>query len=176
MRCLSATDSATWCQSKGFTLTDKNVPVRPHLGAAFSIVCEVPTAYEKMAWFARLIATSFTNFDQCLLWVTHHGASPANENLHLFYRLRQSYGEIRLLEEAPGHLFHSYEIQDLATFVQLSILSGWEAHMLPSEEPVTSFLSHDEWVEFYAKEESQLAHIKHQLDELKLDYQTKKSV
>ncbi len=173
MRCLTSGESAAWCKSRGFVLNELLLPVRPP-SDAFTLVCDIPTAYDKMAWFARLIASSFTTFDQCLLWVTAHGQNPSNENLHLFYRLRQTYGDNRLLEEAPGHVFHNYEIQDLATFVQLAILSGWDIHLLPANEAVTAFLSRDEWVEFYVKEEPQLAHIKRQLDELKLDYQTRK--
>ncbi|HEX6533667.1 MAG TPA: hypothetical protein VF041_03665 [Gemmatimonadaceae bacterium] len=43
--------------------------------------------------------------EACLLWITDWGIWRSSENLHLCYRLRQSYGDRRLLDEAPAHLF-----------------------------------------------------------------------
>jgi hypothetical protein len=87
----------------------------------------------------------------CLLWVVTWGVWASSENWHLYYRLRQSYSELRLLHETPGHLFLGYEEPDFVSFLQLALLSGWDAHLLPDldyggPETARAFVSHDEWV------------------------------
>ena len=90
--------------------------------------------------------------EACLLWVTDWGIWRSSENLHLYYRLRQSYGDQRLLEEAPGHLFLDYEAADLVSFLQVGIVCGWDMHLIPLVGYARAFISHDEFVEFAADE------------------------
>ncbi len=61
----------------------------------------------------------------CMLWIIDFGIWPSSENMHLYYRLRQSYKDYRLLNEAPGHFFLSYEGTDLITFLQFALEAGW---------------------------------------------------
>jgi hypothetical protein len=68
--------------------------------------------------------------------------------LHLYYRLRQSYSDWRLLHEAPGHLFLKHEAVDLVSFLEVGILAGWDMHLLPTNGYGRAFVSHDEWVAF----------------------------
>jgi hypothetical protein len=78
-----------------------------------------------------------------------HDIWPSSENWHLYYRLRQSYGDPRLLHEAPGHLFLDYEAADFVTFLQLAVSFGWGAEILPhltAGAGARAFLSHDEFV------------------------------
>ncbi len=101
-----------------------------------------------LTWLSQFIARSVEPFDQCLMWVTTWGVWPSSENLHLFYRLREGYGERRPLHEAPGHLFLTHEGADLATFVQLGLLFGWDFYLVPGPNYATAFVSHDEFLEF----------------------------
>jgi hypothetical protein len=95
-----------------------------------------------------------------LLWITEWGIWPSSENLHLYYKLRQSYGEPRLLQEAPGHLFLDYETEDLASFLQLAMLNGWGGYILTEANHMNVFFSHDEYLQFFAAEESNLADVR----------------
>jgi hypothetical protein len=75
----------------------------------------------------------------------------SSENWQLYYRLRQSYADFRLLHEAPGHLFLEYEEPDLISFLQLVLQNGLDAHLLPNlayggPETCRAFVSHDEFV------------------------------
>jgi hypothetical protein len=80
-------------------------------------------------FFAHWIAKSLTFRQPALLWITEWRIwGPGNS--HLYYKLRQSYGDQRLLEEAPGHLFLEHESEDLASFLQLSMLNGWGGYLL----------------------------------------------
>ena len=64
-----------------------------------------------------------------LLRVTNPDVWGSNNNWHLYYRLRQSYGDRLLMWEAPGHLFLDYEMEDLATFLHVAMLFGWDADL-----------------------------------------------
>ncbi len=95
------------------------------------------------------------------MWVTGWSIFPSNENLHLFYRFRQTYGDHRLLHEAPGHLCLNYESSEVVTLVQLGMLSGWDLHLIPTAGYARAFVSHDEWVEIgFDHDSDQLATMK----------------
>ncbi|HLQ52393.1 MAG TPA: hypothetical protein VK129_12900, partial [Terriglobales bacterium] len=72
-----------------------------------------PAEPYRIFFFAHWIATSLTYRQPTLLWITEWGIWPSSENWHLYYMLRQSYSDQRLLQEAPGHLFLGHESEDL---------------------------------------------------------------
>jgi hypothetical protein len=78
----------------------------------------------------------------------------------LYYRLRQSYGDHRLLPEAPGHLFLGFEVEDLTSFLQVCMLNGWGGFLLTEIDYVNVFFSHDEYIDFFAGEESNLEDVR----------------
>jgi hypothetical protein len=86
--------------------------------------------------------------EACVLWVTAWGIWRSSEILHLYYRLRQSYGDQRLLDEAPAHLFLDYESADLVSFLEVGMICGWDMHLIPIVGYARAFVSHDEYVEF----------------------------
>ncbi len=143
MWCLTDQQSRDWC-------TGTNVPMdssgRPSIDAARHAL-SVPLHdmnWSRLTWLSTFLAESLEAFDNCLLWVTQWGVWPSSENLHLFYRLREAYGERRRLPDAPGHLFLGYERADLTTFIELALLFGWDFYLLPN----TAYVSHDEFLEF----------------------------
>jgi hypothetical protein len=85
-----------------------------------------------------------------LVWITEWGIWGSSENWHLYYKLRQSYGDLRLVHEAPGHLFLGHESEDLASFLQIAMLNGWGGYILTQADYVNAFFSHDEYIDFYA--------------------------
>jgi hypothetical protein len=114
----------------------------------------VPFAKEayRLYWFARQISDSMMQDRQpCLVWVEEWDIW--EQNLHLYYRLRQGYGDHRLLPEAPGHLFLGYEMEDLATLLQISMLNGWGGTILTHFDYLNAFFSHDEFVDLYSNDE-----------------------
>lgn len=96
--------------------------------------------------FAQRIANWLGSFQWCLFWVTEYGIWNSSENLHLYYRLRQSYGDSRPLHEAPGHYFLRHEIPDLVTFLDLALQFGWGGHLFAGINEMRIFLSHDGWL------------------------------
>jgi hypothetical protein len=101
--------------------------------------------------YAHWIAESISLRQPVLLWITEWGIWDSTENGHLYYRLRQSYGDNRLLWEAPGHLFLGYELEDLTSFFQLSMLNGWGGYALSQADYVNVFFSHDEYIDFFTE-------------------------
>lgn len=89
-----------------------------------------------------------------LLWITEWSIWPSSENWHLYYRLRQSYGDQRLLHEAPGHLFLEHESEDLASFAEVAMLNGWGGYILTHANYVNMFFSHDEYIDFFTENAS----------------------
>ncbi|MGA7914026.1 MAG: hypothetical protein WCA00_02230 [Candidatus Acidiferrales bacterium] len=78
----------------------------------------------------------------------------------MYYKLRQTYGDNRLLQEAPGHLFLEHEGEDLASFLQLSMLNGWGGYVLTEANYVNAFFSHDEYIDFFGDENANLSEIR----------------
>jgi hypothetical protein len=111
-----------------------------------------PPHPHRIFWFAQWMASSITYRLPTLLWFTEWGIWSSNENLHLYYKLRQAYGDNRLLDEAPGHLFLAHESEDLASFLQIGMLNGWDGYVLTQAGYVDAFFSHDEFIDFFATE------------------------
>lgn len=153
MRIYTAEECANW--GEGLVgLDDQRSPERdiekPH-----RLWCPFPSGFTQTLWFSRCIESALQPRDSCLVWVTGWGIFPSNENLHLFYRLRQAYGDGRLLHEAPGHVCLNYESAEVVTLIQLGILFGWDLHLIPAGGYARAFVCHDEWVEIGFDDESQ---------------------
>ena len=109
-----------------------------------------PREPHRVFFVAHWVASQLMYRQPALLFITEWGIWPSSENWHLYYKLRQSYGDIRLLEDAPGHLCVEHEAEDLASFLQLSMLNGWGGYLLTAADYVNAFFSHDEYVDFFA--------------------------
>lgn len=148
MRFLTADEARTRC-GEIVRLDSCGLPLAPHHESLYARapLPSVPALTE----FCRQLERALQPREACLLWVTDWGIW-SGDNLHLYYRLRQSYGDLRLLDEAPAHLFLDYEAADLVSFLQVGILCGWDLHLIPFVGYARAFVSHDEFVEFAADE------------------------
>jgi hypothetical protein len=104
--------------------------------------------------------------DPVLLWITEWGIWPSSENWHLYYRLRQSYGDSSLLHEAPGHFFQNFEMEDLATFLQVAATNGWGGFVLPSAHYASFFFSHDEYIDVFTSNPSTVTAVEQRFSHL----------
>lgn len=77
---------------------------------------------------ADAIVDAVSPWEEAFLWI---GAELRwnREALHLYYRLRQSYGDHRLVNEAPIHYCLPFEATDLLTFVQVGLLNSWRMEL-----------------------------------------------
>lgn len=101
---------------------------------------------------AQRVVKWFGDFDMCVLWVTEFGIWHSSENLHLYYTLRNGYGDRQRLKAAPGHEFLKHETSDLVTFLHLALEFGWGGFLFKA--PLFSYLvfSHDGWIDFSAQD------------------------
>ena len=80
-----------------------------------------------------------------LVWFTEWGVWPSSERQHIFDRFRASYGEHRLLIDAPGHLLSVEERDELLSLVTLGVLFLWDVYVVADSVPFVLHYSHDEW-------------------------------
>jgi hypothetical protein len=146
MRFLNVDECAEWCEPLKVVLDDRRRPTR-QLPQPHRLRCEFPASFSQLLPFSRAIESALQPRETCLLWVTDWGIFPSNENQHLYYRVRQSYGDFRLLQEAPGHLCLDFERPETVTLIHLCILFGWDVHLIPTVGYARAFVSHDEWIE-----------------------------
>jgi hypothetical protein len=119
-----------------------------------------PTQPYQIFGLAHWIASALTYRMPTLVWITEWSIWPSGENWHLYYKLRHSYADMRLLHEAPGHLFLGHELADLASFLQIAMLNGWGGYILTQADYVNAFFSHDEYLNFFATLENNLAEVR----------------
>lgn len=147
MRFLSDADSRSWAGSVGYSISSLHGSAAremPHLSLRLP-------ALPRLLAFCRVISEFLSPRRSVLLWVVEHGVWPSSENWQLYYRFRQSYGDLALLHEAPGHLFLDYEEPDFISFLGMVIINGWDAELLPAlsyggAETCRGFVSHDEFI------------------------------
>ena len=144
MRCLTSEEARAWCQVQ---LDERGLSVSPSV-ERHSARRPIPQEVTRLTWFCRHLERALQPRKACLLWATAWGIWGSSENLHLYYTLRRAYGDLRLLHEAPAHLFLDYEAVDLVSFLEVGILCGWDLHLLPAAGYTRAFVSHDEFVEF----------------------------
>ena len=146
-------ESGRWCKRIGVNLGAGGHPDCDIFKNSISIATSGLVQGQAL-YFSKLMALVVKPYDECLLWVTQSGVWSSLENFHLFYRLRQSYGERRRLLDAPGHLFLDYESVDLATFAHLGILFGWDYYLLGNRLELSVFASHDGFLDVFTSEDS----------------------
>lgn len=130
---------------------------------------DYPKEPHRVFVMSHWIARSLTYRQPALLWVTEWSIWPSSENWHLYYKLRHSYGDLRLLHEAPGHLFLEHESEDLASFVQIAMLNGWGGYILTHANYVNAFFSHDQYIDFFARLDSNLEDVRKEFGDSKPD-------
>jgi hypothetical protein len=122
-------------------LPSRELPGRHRLRVNF------PSKPSQYLWFSRTIESALAPRSSMLVWVTEWGVFPSSQNLHLYYRFKQAYGDLRLLHEAPGHLCLDFEAAEVTTLVYLAILFGWDAHLIPTAGYARAFVYHHDWAE-----------------------------
>jgi hypothetical protein len=147
MRFFTSEEARGWCAQHGIALDARGVPDRSRNGDS-RLAVNFPRSIAHLVPFCRLIERALQPRETCLLWVTLSSVWPSSENLHLYYRLRQSYGDTRLIAEAPAHLFLTHETHDFLSFLEVGVTSGWDIHLIPTVGYASAFISHDEWAEF----------------------------
>lgn len=166
MRIFSLEETKSWWRDRGLPATEQGVPAPQQEPRWPTLDFSTELPISRLVPLADLLTQAVGPWESALLWITEWDVWTSSRNLHLFYRLRQSYGEMRLLEEAPGHLFLDYEKADLASFLQITLFNGWDAYLATSHDYARLFIDHDSGAEISAPEENRLEALRPLLNKL----------
>jgi hypothetical protein len=109
----------------------------------------------RMFHIARWMANRLPWDCPSLLWVTASDIGPLS-NWHLYYRLRESYGDRREIDEAPGHYCLDHERAELATWIYIAMLSDWNAVLIPELDYARVKFGHYRLIDCYSDDEQQI--------------------
>ena len=155
MKFVSADEARAW--STRFVRSGANdafPDYEPAGSYAARIYFEDSPAYRHY-WIAeQLVRATHPLWDTCLFWVGLTGVWTSNENLHLYYRLRASYGELSHVEDRPALLALKHEVADLESFVHLATLFGWDGYLVTTEDYGRVHISHDGFAVISSQQES----------------------
>ena len=144
MKFLTNTDCNEWCKSHNVLI---GLDKLPEINANDSEIIEFSYPnYTQFIFLAHLLSSHSLKDNESLLWVTQTDIWKSSENLHLYYKLRQSYSDQTLISGNPGHLFFKNETEDLKSFLHLSLLFGWDCYLLSAKDLLRIFCSHDEFI------------------------------
>jgi hypothetical protein len=98
---------------------------------------------------ARIIASTFLEQGPAILWINEWGIWPSSEHMDIFSRYRLSYGEGRIPDDAPVHIFDSIEDKDaFISILSLSLFFIWGVEVTDLDRSRAITISHDEWLEY----------------------------
>ena len=106
-------------------------------------------------WVALRLIEVLGPWEDAWLWLNKPDTSK-RYGLHMYQRLRQSYEDFRLIEEAPVHWFRGYEHADLCTFLTVALLSEWSLYLLTFEGYGQVFVSQSSGAEVWVRGQRQL--------------------
>jgi len=153
MRFLTDKEAQDWCKGRNPPFLDEHD--NPLQWPAKFQVLRFVYAREpagRLFWIGQVLAEALEYWDEAILWVVLSGVWGSSENTHLYYRIRQSYGDQRHLDQAPAHLALRHESEDLTTLLHLCMMFGWEVFLFTGHDHVRVFLSHDEYGEIAVPE------------------------
>jgi|SRR5208282_2443627 len=107
-----------------------------------------PVNSGKQIALSKLFAYLMLKDSPVCLYVTDWGI--ATEHLDLFYGYRRSVGDLRLLMEAPVHVFERTEEDALVSVLSMVFFFSWDAWLFDFAGRWLLRVSHDGWLEVHA--------------------------
>jgi hypothetical protein len=141
MRTITRGQANQWCETHEIAVTDRFLPARPISAHEFKI----PKDAGERVYLVAKSMTSFETSKEILIWFDDWGVWPSSQRMHLFDRLRLSYGESRPLSVVPAQIFEQSEFEDVVSFVTLGVLFLFDCYVICSDGKEILFFSHDEW-------------------------------
>lgn len=141
MRVLSPQEAAAWCRAHHVALNNREFPERSDADLKF----EIPRDAQRRVYLVNQAMETFGDAPLFLVWFDDWSVWPSGQRMHVFDRIRMSYGETRRLIESPGHLFDGTEIEDATSFVTIAALFLWDCYVVNPGRTKLFYLSHDEY-------------------------------
>ena len=141
MQFLSTENSRRWCRENNISLDAHERPAKPKDAARF----EIPADAQKRVYLVSGRMTAFVDEPMLLVWFDDWAVWPSGQRMHVFDRLRMSYGETRPVIDSPGHVFARQEFEHAVSFVTLAVLFLWDCYVMVPARRKFLFFSHDEY-------------------------------
>jgi hypothetical protein len=141
MRVLSPQEATKWCQANHVALSDRGLPERSDADLRF----EIPSDAQRRVYLVSQAMETFGDEPLFFVWFDDWSIWPSGQRMHVFDRIRMSYGETRRLIDSPGHLFEGTEIEDGTSFVTIAALFLWDCYVVNPNRTKLLYLSHDEY-------------------------------
>ena len=135
MNFLSNSEAAIWCKAapRSLTLREELIPSYGGL-ITHSIKYEVPSAYWSIIQLLQRLLTLPTEggFEGGLIWQLNWWSEKESEKVTLktIAKMRQGYGELRPLEDAPACLVGTGELYDGIALLVHPLLNTWAAQFV----------------------------------------------
>ena len=91
--------------------------------------------------------------ENCAIW-------PSSGHLPLLVRLRQALGEMREIDDVPGHLLGADEREDAVSVLVLAMQFYWDCWIVAEDGRRVLFVSHDEYYDFFADDAARVEDFK----------------
>ncbi len=149
MTTLDRAKAIGWLSSKGVTRSKGRYVIEEPMRKA---TYPIPTDSGKKTVIARELARQLGRFDEVMLWIDEFGIWPSSENWYLFDMFRRSLGERKHLHERPGHIFTAGDFDAVFGLLSMVLYFNWGAVLAPSSGTLVVRISHDEFIDVYAKD------------------------
>jgi hypothetical protein len=106
---------------------------------------EIPPDAGRRVYLVNQAMKLFDDEPLFIVWFDDWSVWPSGHRMHVFERLRLSYGETRQLIDAPAHVFDQTEIEDAVSFVTIAALFLWDCYVVSPSASKLLYLSHDEY-------------------------------
>ena len=134
-------------------------------GATFYVGAEcLGNAY----WTALRLVECVGPWEDAWLWVDGPDTWK-RQGLHLFTRLRMSYSDHQIIQEAPVHRFAGFEAADLTSFVTVLLLNEWSFFLVTSHDYGRVRVSQSSGVEVWVRDDTILQSVGESLAEHGID-------
>jgi hypothetical protein len=135
MKFLANSDAANWCKAAPRSLTLREELI-PSFGGmiAHSIKYEVPSDYFSIVQLLHHLLTLCTEggFEGGMIWQLNWWSEKESEKVTLktIDKIRQAYGELRPLEDAPACLVGTSELYDAIALLVHPLQNTWAAQFV----------------------------------------------
>lgn len=147
MKCLTETECLRWIHASGvqgeFSTALDLLSALPNLGLD-SMNFALPRDPGRRVALARAIFWQSKYRASVLVWLRNWMVWPSSGHLPLVLRLRQALGCNKLLEDAPGNLLETNELEDALSLFIVALEFSWDCFVADAELRLICFASHDE--------------------------------
>ena len=163
MRIISKDETVAWLSERGLIDIKGELVFSEFLSPIRFLV---PVDSGKKTALSRVVASFFDTHSQneALLWVNEFGIWPSCEDLNLFRGFRQSLGEVRPLDEKPGHVFLNKDLDSLTSLIAMILYFCWGAVIVSMAGKFILKISHDEIIYLYVKDKQDLSNMRERLN------------